>query len=261
MSSILTMFVLAVISTSWAGANSNTAQGIYKNNFEAIVLIENEIGSKGTGFLISSNQVVTNKHVALGSVRDHRKALPYKIHTAFSSEITSFSSVLCSTRVDLCIIGLKEDVSLKSFPLMGARKINPGEDLIILGHPLGFDSPVISTGIASSQFQKMFNPDSTIDNKHFIGFTTTSPISKGSSGSPVFSKDGKVQGVVVSYYDGAQNLNNVISILEVHSLISAFIHKEFDEYILLTVDIVKEGREILKKIKMRSKVVPAKPAL
>ncbi len=248
-----TLVILLTILTTQA-ANSTSIQNIstktYESFVENIVQIENSFNYIGTGFLVKEDIVITNRHVVLGVDIDQETInYPKRFSTQLAPPIDSYESMFCSKRADLCIIKLRKKLPIKNKLIMSNRKVRPGEDLIVIGHPVGLTKPVISTGIASSETHWM--DTETIDGQAglFHAFTMTTPISKGSSGSPIFSADGKIQGITVAYLKDAQNINIGINSTELEFLKDAVMNNDSKSFLYLEEHFQNELQKNLKDIK------------
>ena len=203
-------------------ANVNAAENakqIFKQYASHVVYIENKLGGMGTGFFLEQDIIVTNRHVVFGPGKNVKQwNAPKKIYLHNQIEISKYRAISCSVRVDLCFILIKSSYPNKLMLKIAEKKVMPGDDLFIIGHPSGVPMPVISTGIASSQLSNIPVLDVFGKPTGFKGFTTNAAISSGSSGSPVFSEGGLV-GVAVSYMKNSQNLNFVISSDEITNFI------------------------------------------
>ncbi len=108
---------------------------------------------------------------------------------------------------DLALLKVKKN-SLSNVKIAMDGGIAQGDDVIVIGSPLGLDL-TISTGIVSS----IRGADNLIQ--------ITAPISRGSSGSPVFNLKGEVVGIATMLVDGGQNLNFAIPVSHLLSLLSS----------------------------------------
>lgn len=146
--------------------------------------------SKGSGFFIAAERVVTNRHVIDG---------------AFKAEIHTTSGNVYNVRGVLAVDG-EGDIALLQIDI-GANIINPlaitrtspqeGESVVVVGNPLGLEGSV-SNGIVSAVRD--------IPNFGRI-IQITAPISSGSSGSPVVNMQGQVIGVATLQLTDGQSLN------------------------------------------------------
>lgn len=146
--------------------------------------------SKGSGFFIASDRVVTNRHVIDG---------------AFKAEIHTTTGNSYNVRGVLGVDGAG-DIALLQIDI-GANVVNPltitrtspqeGESVVVVGNPLGLEGSV-SNGIVSAVRD--------IPNFGRI-IQITAPISTGSSGSPVINMQGQVIGVATLQLTDGQSLN------------------------------------------------------
>lgn len=191
--------------------------GVFAKNSQRIVKIVSSTGS-GTGFFYTPEIIITNRHVA---IKEDNQITPNLLLPYKSSPITDYKKIVCSNVADLCLIYLKTAFPNIDLLPLGEAKVEPGEKVFIIGHPKGLQFPVLSDGIISSElvsFPSSENHSRTDEN--YIGFTTNASISPGSSGSPVFSKDGTLLGIATGYLRDAQNLNIVIGWQELLKLIN-----------------------------------------
>lgn len=213
--SLISFIVLSFHLTPLSFA-SETAQAIFTKYSPHVVYVENKLGGMGTGFLIRPNSIITNRHVVFGydPVLNKWNA-PKKLLFRDGSFVEKYDHIFCSTRVDICFITFKEKKTFLHQPSFTTRPVKAGEDLIVIGHPSGILAPIISEGIASSELSQIPWNDIYNKNTYYLGFTTNASISKGSSGSPVISKDGDILGIAVGILNDSQNINFVISSSEV----------------------------------------------
>ncbi|HLO98518.1 MAG TPA: serine protease, partial [Fimbriimonas sp.] len=87
-------------------------------------------------------------------------------------------------------------------------KLLPGDDLCIIGHPLGLDDLSLTTGIVSAR--RKMQGTSVLQ--------TTAAISGGSSGSPVMDRTGKAVAYATSSFSEGQSLNLAASISHIAEL-------------------------------------------
>lgn len=158
----------------------------------------------GSGFLVDDNKVVTNYHVI-------EEANSVKV--TFSNGETYTSSELFGYNQDRDISVIKiPSTSIQPIKLGDSSDVLTGEDIVVIGNPLGL-SNTVSTGNISST-------ERFIDNQEW--FQITASVSSGSSGGPVFNHNGEVIGIVTwgIVEDTAQNLNFIIPINTVKNIIS-----------------------------------------
>ena len=175
--------------------------GVYASSYEevskstATIVHENGLGS---GFFIDKNLLVTNYHV-VEDAEDGVVSLKTQggIEDAGKVVVTDEESdlaIIRTLRSDYTALEMGSDVGLKM-----------GDEIFVIGSPEGLGG-TLSQGIISAQ-------------RRGDRLQITAPISSGSSGSPVFSKDFKIIGISVSYMPEGQNLNFAIPVSKLRELI------------------------------------------
>jgi V8-like Glu-specific endopeptidase len=200
-------FIVLLILVAFPGSCFADADKIFKENHKAVVTIYtyDKYGSElglGSGFLVKDNGlIVTNYHVI-----DSSKIIKVKI----GKKRYISKPVYLSRKADIAI--LKTSKRTGRFPVVkigDTSTINIGDKVYVIGSPAGLENS-ISDGIISSL--RNFKGKG----EKYIQFTA--PISPGSSGAPVFNKDGEVIGIATAsveagdFYNEAQNLNIAIPI-------------------------------------------------
>ncbi len=149
--------------------------------------------SRGSGFFISRDQVITNRHVIEKSSR-------VEIHLVNGKKYMANGVVAIDGEGDLAILQIDVPYDL-AIPLQITQEIpQEGESLVVIGNPFGLEGSV-SNGIVSAV-------------REFPGYgrviQITVPISPGSSGSPVVNMRGQVIGVATLQASAGQSLNFAI---------------------------------------------------
>jgi S1-C subfamily serine protease len=160
----------------------------------AIVLVEYTDGERysGTAFAFdSSGTMVTNKHILVG---DDGTKTPRRLGVIFSGS-TQF------WRGELVAVSQEADVGVFRVSIKGGTPrvfglartrdgLERGDPVAILGYPLGFDLPMESQG-----GQPIAEPTLTVGtvSKALAAVVQVDAYgAPGSSGSPIFDRDGKV---------------------------------------------------------------------
>ncbi len=185
------------------------ANRIFKENSKAVVVITayDEKGnaiSQGSGFIVRRDgAVVTNYHV-INMAKDIKVKAGDKV---FDVEGLIFTD----KENDLVILKAKaRDMPVVKLGVIG--KANIGENVYVIGNPSGLEN-TISVGLLS-RIRK-------IDEKREI-LKMTVPASPGSSGSPVFKRNGEVIGVVTSSsISGTRNSRFAVSVKLIKDKISS----------------------------------------
>ena len=149
--------------------------------------------SRGSGFFIGPDRVVTNRHV---------------IENAYKAEIHSFTGAIYPVK-GVIAVDAEGDIALLRVEAppgqvrpLALDRTSPqeGESVVVIGNPLGLEGSV-SNGIVSAvrdipTFGRIIQ--------------ITAPISPGSSGSPVVNMLGQVIGVATLQITGGQSVNFAI---------------------------------------------------
>jgi uncharacterized protein YecT (DUF1311 family) len=147
----------------------------------------------GTGFFVSGDGLLlTNAHVIKGA-----SSAVVQLSNGAVTSVTSIKAVYPDADIALVRTGLTKSDHLE---LAMAKSIEKGATIAVLGNPRGLEFS-LSTGIVSG-FRKT-------ETAEYVQFTA--PISKGSSGSPVFDVAGNVIGIATMYQQDGQNLNFAVS--------------------------------------------------
>jgi hypothetical protein len=148
----------------------------------------------GTGFAVSADgKIATNYHVIESASKIFVK-LPNG-RTVGIERVVAFDK-----RVDLAILQV-QGVSLRPLPLGDSSAVKVGQEVCVMGSPLGLEQS-FSTGVVSAK--------RVMDGFEWVQITA--PISPGNSGSPVMTRDGTVIGVATFVAKEGQNLNFASSV-------------------------------------------------
>lgn len=170
------------------------ADKIFKENSKAVVVVVtyNEKGepiSQGSGFIVRADgAVVTNYHV-ISNAKD--------IKVKVGGKILDVEGLIHTDKENDLVILKVEGEKLPVVKLGDIAKANIGEKVYVISSPEGLEN-TISDGLLSGI------REITSDRKVL---QITAPISPGSSGGPVFNKDGEVIGIATFLIKEAQNLN------------------------------------------------------
>jgi tetratricopeptide (TPR) repeat protein len=156
--------------------------------------------AQGSGFFIEKDKIITNRHLLRGA---HKVKI--KSH---SKEFYAINVLADNRDCDLIILSVPFDVADTNPPPLNHSFPKVGEKIIVIGNPLGLEATV-SDGIVSA-FRELKPLGKIIQ--------ITSPISPGSSGSPVFNLYGEVIGVASFQIYQGQNLNFAIPISKIKEL-------------------------------------------
>jgi tetratricopeptide (TPR) repeat protein len=195
---IFLLTCVMLVGSTTAIANENLVD-LVKKVKPSVVLIEtfdkdNKPLGQGSGFFVNNKgHIVTNHHV----IKDAYRAT---VKTSSGNEYPVEGIVAKDTEVDIVKLVVNIPDANIIFLNISTKSPSEGEDIIIIGSPLGLESSV-STGIVSAVrdipvFGKILQ--------------ITAPISHGSSGSPVINTKGEVIGIATLTFTEGQNLNFAI---------------------------------------------------
>jgi len=216
---IISFVFLLTPTVSFADAEANR---IFKLNSKAVVMVitydekGNEIGT-GSGFIVRRDgAVVTNYHV-IGKAKD--------IKVKAGNKIFDVEGLIFTDKInDLAILKARaKDMPAVKLGVIGEANI--GEHVYVISSPVGLENEnTISVGLLRG-IRK-------IDEKTEI-LRLTAPTSPGSSGSPVFNRNGEVIGVAtIGFYGEDRNYRLATSIKLIKDRISS-----------KSVTAIKEGLE------------------
>jgi tetratricopeptide (TPR) repeat protein len=146
--------------------------------------------SRGSGFFVAVNRVITNRHVIERSNR-------VEIHLSNGQKYTAHGILAIDREADLALLEVRVPRALaRPLPVV-ATSPEEGESIVVIGNPFGLEGSV-SNGIVSAV-------------REIPGYgriiQITAPISPGSSGSPVVNMRGQVIGVATLQAEEGQSLN------------------------------------------------------
>lgn len=176
-----------------AQLNQVMAENPFKTALSKSVTIESVDEAKseiGSGFFISSTVILTCAHVALPSGEGKKSQIKVHYNDQFyTGRVWAFDET-----IDLAAVTIDDEgfVCDSYFVLGNPEDIQQGNDIIIVGTPLGFEN-LISDGIISS------GASVSIEEGRSPYFFVTADISPGNSGGPVVDKNtGKLIGIAAA---------------------------------------------------------------
>jgi tetratricopeptide (TPR) repeat protein len=164
--------------------------------------------SRGSGFFVESDRIVTNRHVIEGAYRA-------EVHSSTGAVYPVRGVLAVDAEGDIAL--LKIDVPANQIRPLPLDKTSPqeGESVVVIGNPLGLEGSVTNGIVSAVRDIPTFGRIIQI----------TAPISSGSSGSPVVNMQGQVIGIATLQITGGQSVNFAIpseriSQLQVASMMS-----------------------------------------
>lgn len=151
-----------------------------------------QIIATGSGFYVTTNKIITNKHVV-------ESAYSIQIQTS-DNKIIPIVKKTDAKNADLALLESSSE-NIQISPLVISTNIpREGDKVVVVGSPLGLAGSV-ADGIVSA-FRVLKGAGNLLQ--------ITAPISPGSSGSPVVNMSGQVIGVATLNVQGGQSLNFAI---------------------------------------------------
>ena len=168
---------------------------------KSTALIISGVGSDrktGSGFFIGKSLLITNSHVVENAlVQEGVKIVFIETQEGIKDAGVVFIEDI---KNDLAIIKTVKNIH-KALKLGKYNKVKMGDEIFVFGSPQGLIG-TLSKGIVSAKRKA----------EGFQLLQITAPISQGSSGSPVLSKDLKVIGVAATILKESQNINFAVPI-------------------------------------------------
>ena len=177
-----------------------SAGELFKTASASVVLIEiygddGKVSGSGSGFVVAGDGVIlTNYHVVA-----HTKRATVRLANGDAYDDVSVLDL--DKRKDIALLKIKA-VDLPPLKLGHSGSVQVGDKLYALGNPLGVFQNTLSEGILSGVRL----------GDGYRMFQLSTPISHGSSGSPVFDTYGDVVGIFEATVEEGQNINLAIPI-------------------------------------------------
>ena len=181
-------------------ANLDTKE-LYKQSVDSVVsltVINSDGGCTGTGFFaLEPDIIATCYHVVNG-------ATSITVKDSSGNEYKIEGIIDYSESLDIAI--LKSSKKGKMLNL-DANLPSPGTNIYPLGNPMGLNFSFTNGMVSQIQ---------NIGGTNIIQFSA--PVSPGNSGGPLLSDNGKVLGIVSSYFTKGQNLNFAVPVAMLYTL-------------------------------------------
>ncbi len=149
--------------------------------------------SRGSGFFIDRDRVVTNRHVIDNAFRA-------EVHLNTGNSFPVKNVIAVDAEGDVALLKVEAPANLVRPLSLDRTSPQEGESIVVIGNPFGLEGSV-TNGIVSAV-------------RDIPGFgriiQITAPISPGSSGSPVVNMQGQVIGVATLQITGGQSVNFAI---------------------------------------------------
>jgi len=200
----ITFLVLNITACNSFMFGQNNLSQLFESALPSIVKVEtfdsdNTPLATGTGFFISADgQGISNLHVFRGASKS-------QITTPNGKTFPINNIRYKNDSLDLVTFSIVKDNDA-SFTFLNVSKTVPkaGEEVFVIGNPIGLDFSVSNGIISSVRQQEGFGQI----------IQTSAPISAGNSGSPLINMNGMVIGVITYTFTEGQNLNFAISLVD-----------------------------------------------
>jgi tetratricopeptide (TPR) repeat protein len=149
--------------------------------------------SRGSGFFVENDRIVTNRHVIEGA---HRA----EVHSSSGAVFPVKGVLAVDAEGDIALLKIDSpNPAIRPLPL---DKTSPqeGESVVVIGNPLGLEGSVTNGIVSAVRDIPTFGRIIQI----------TAAISSGSSGSPVVNMQGQVIGIATLQITGGQSVNFAI---------------------------------------------------
>src|SRR6266700_8296535 len=191
---ILVIFFAAVVPANSQDALPELVRRI-KPSAVAIVTFDNhgESLSRGSGFFIEVDRVVTNRHVIEGAYRA-------EVHSSTGNVYPVKGVLAVDAEGDVALLRIEAPPNLVRPLSLERTSPQEGESIVVIGNPFGLEGSVTNGIVSAVRDIPTFGRIIQI----------TAPISPGSSGSPVVNMRGQVIGVATLQITGGQSINFAI---------------------------------------------------
>lgn len=195
----LLCFVIASVFCSWVETRSqDLLPELVRRIKPSAVAIETfdargEKLSRGSGFFIDNDRVVTNRHVIDNAVRA-------EVHSYNGNVYPVKGVIAVDAEGDLALLRIEAPPNQVRPLTLDKTSPQEGESVVVIGNPFGLEGSVTNGIVSAVRDIPTFGRIIQI----------TAPISPGSSGSPVVNMQGQVIGVATLQITGGQSVNFAI---------------------------------------------------
>lgn len=175
-----------------------TAKGTTKNIFGQTT----STASSGTGFVIRSDgYILTNHHVINGA---DEFTVTFSDGSSYPAEVVGYESDVS----DIAVLKI-DKTGLRPVTFGKSSEMTVGEDITVIGNPLGELTFSLTRGVVSALDRKI-----NTDGNPITMFQIDAAVNSGNSGGPVYNDAGQVIGIVTAKYSstGVEGLGFAIPI-------------------------------------------------
>ncbi len=201
--------------------------------------------SLGSGFIISEDgYILTNNHVV-----DHAD----KVTVRLQDRRTLTAKVVgTDPTYDIALLKVDAGSSLPTVTIGESRDLKPGQWVLAIGSPFGFDYTV-TQGIVSAVGRNLGQRD-----QPYTSFIQTDvPINRGNSGGPLFNLQGQVVGINSQIYSNTGDYTGVSFSIPIDVAMNAVQQLKTKGYVsrgLLGVTVQPVSDDIVKAFKLENGV-------
>ncbi len=178
--------------------------------------------SAGTGFIVSGDVIVTNRHVVPAGTTSVNIVLSDGTKL---DKVTVLGRTTDSDPLDIAFLKVTDTKgkTLKPVKLGDSSKMQVGDKVVAIGNALGQFQNTVTSGIISGYGRDLEAGDSSGSSTEQLQdlFQTDAAINQGNSGGPLVNINGEVIGVNTAVAGNAQNLGFAIPVNDINSLIKS----------------------------------------
>jgi S1-C subfamily serine protease len=179
--------------------------------------------SAGTGFVVSKDVIVTNRHVVPAGTTNVSVVLSDGTKL---DNVTVLGRTGASDPLDVAFLKVNDTKgkTLKPVSLGDSSKMQVGDKVVAIGNALGQFQNTVTSGIISGYGRDVQAGDSTGSSTEDLQdlFQTDAAINEGNSGGPLVNMNGEVVGINTAVAGGtAQNIGFSIPVNDVSNLIKS----------------------------------------
>jgi serine protease Do len=202
---------LSLMGTNWKTGYAAQAQDdvdaaqVYEKSKDAIVYIETNRGSQGSGVIIRSDGLIaTNAHVIRGATK---VVVELSNGSRIKAEVVSEGDPNC---IDLALLRLPNQQNLPSIKIAPFQSIKPGQSVFAMGFPIGIKPVSITNGIVSN----LNSQDGTLQ--------LNVALNPGNSGGALLNNRGELVGINTRGRNDATLINYAVTTDRLQAVIQAF---------------------------------------